>query len=106
MAGASLASTLAAQPGLSVTLLEREAQCGVHATGRSAALYLPSYGPPGIRALTQGSGAFYTSPPTGFAEHPLLTPRGALHVAWASDNISPTAATNRLDALEQDVACV
>ncbi len=102
MAGASLASTLAAQPGLSVTLLEREAQCGVHATGRSAALYLPSYGPPGIRALTQGSGAFYTSPPTGFAEHPLLTPRGALHVAWASDDISPTAATNRLDALEQE----
>ncbi|SCC92416.1 FAD dependent oxidoreductase [Thiomonas sp. X19] len=102
IAGASLASMLAVQPGLTVTLLEREAQCGMHATGRSAALYMPSYGPPGIRALTLGSGAFYTRPPTGFAEHPLLTPRGALHAAWAYDDISLTAATSRLDALERD----
>ena len=96
MAGASLAYELAVTHAMTVTLLERESQCGVHATGRSAALYMPSYGPPGIRALTRGSGGFYTHPPAGFAQHPLLTPRGALHVAWDDDESDATAAPARL----------
>ena len=79
IAGASLAWRLAGQR--SVLLLERESQPGYHSTGRSAALYLESYGPAGVRALTRASGHFYRKPPTGFAEHPLISPRGALYVA-------------------------
>ena len=104
IAGASLAYVLAQRHGVDVTLLEREAQCGAHATGRSAALYMPSYGPPGIRALTIGSGAFYTKPPSGFSEHALLSPRGAMHVAWSRDDppVTTADANEKLDALERD----
>lgn len=79
IAGASLAGWLA--PHARVTVLEREAQPGHHSTGRSAALYMASYGTPQVRALTQASRAFLDAPPPGFAEHPLLAPRGAMMVA-------------------------
>jgi len=64
-----------------VLVLEREAQPGVHSTGRSAALFSESYGKPQIRALTRASRAFFERPPRGFVEHALLEPRGALVVA-------------------------
>jgi len=64
-----------------VTVLERESQPGYHSTGRSAALFMESYGTPQVRALTLASRAFLESPPPGFAEHPLLAPRGAMMVA-------------------------
>jgi D-arginine dehydrogenase len=64
-----------------VTLLEREDQPGYHATGRSAAQFMESYGTAQVRALTMASRAFFEHPPEGFAEHPILTPRGALLVA-------------------------
>ncbi|MES2936371.1 MAG: FAD-binding oxidoreductase [Pseudomonadota bacterium] len=64
-----------------VLLLEREAQPGYHSTGRSAALFFESYGTAQVRALTCASRAFFDAPPPGFAEHPLLGPRGALVVA-------------------------
>jgi D-arginine dehydrogenase len=67
-----------------VLLLEREAQPGMHSTGRSAAMFMESYGPPQARALTRASRAFYTAPPAGFAETPILAPRGALYVGWAA----------------------
>lgn len=79
IAGASVACWLA--PHAQVVVLEREAQPGHHSTGRSAALYMASYGTPQVRALTQASRAFLESPPPGFAEHPLLSPRGAMMVA-------------------------
>ncbi|MBL8384151.1 MAG: FAD-binding oxidoreductase [Burkholderiales bacterium] len=79
IAGASLAFRLASQA--SVILLERESHPGYHATGRSAAMFMESYGPTGVRALTRASRAFYEAPPPGFADHPILTPRGALYVA-------------------------
>lgn len=63
-----------------VLLLERESQPGYHSTGRSAALFMESYGTPQVRALTMASRAFLQQPPEGFAEHPLLSPRGALMV--------------------------
>lgn len=78
IAGASIAYWLA--PHASVILLERESQPGYHSTGRSAALYMESYGPPQVRALTCASRAFFDHPPAGFTEHPLLTPRGALFI--------------------------
>src|SRR5688572_17937183 len=62
-------------------LLERESQPGYHSTGRSAALFMESYGTPQVRALTMASRAFLEDPPAGFTEHPLLTPRGAMMVA-------------------------
>ena len=79
IAGASLAYRLADER--SVLLLERESQPGYHATGRSAAMFMESYGPPAVRALTRASRAFYEQPPDGFGEAPLLTPRGVLYLA-------------------------
>jgi D-arginine dehydrogenase len=79
MAGASLAWRLAGHAR--VVLVEAESQPGVHATGRSAAMFMESYGPPGARALTRASRAFYQHPPAGFTDVPLLAPRGALYVA-------------------------
>lgn len=82
IAGASAAYELAAHG--SVALLERESQPGAHATGRSAALYSQTYGNAVIRALSIGSWGFYDAPPRGFADHPLLSPRGTMFVGNAS----------------------
>ncbi|HZW14434.1 MAG TPA: FAD-dependent oxidoreductase [Noviherbaspirillum sp.] len=79
IAGASIAYWLA--PHVRVVLLERESQPGYHSTGRSAALFMESYGPPQVRALTCASRAFLENPPPGFTDHPILSPRGALMVA-------------------------
>jgi D-arginine dehydrogenase len=79
IAAASVAHWLA--PHARVLMLERESQPGYHSTGRSAALFMESYGTPQVRALTLASRAFFEDPPAGFAEHPLLSPRGALMVA-------------------------
>lgn len=64
-----------------VVLLERESQPGYHATGRSAALFMESYGTPQVCALSKSSRAFFQAPPAGFSEHPLISPRGAVMVA-------------------------
>ncbi|MDO9359119.1 MAG: FAD-binding oxidoreductase [Polaromonas sp.] len=64
-----------------VALLERESQPGYHSTGRSAALFMESYGTAQVRALTMASRAFFENPPAGFSEHPLVSPRGAMMVA-------------------------
>jgi D-arginine dehydrogenase len=79
IAGASIGYWLA--PHGRVILLERESQPGYHATGRSAAMYIASYGTPQVRALTLASRAFFQDPPPGFAEHPVLSSRGAMMVA-------------------------
>ena len=79
IAGASLAWRLA--PHQRVLLLESEAQAGVHSTGRSAAMFMESYGPAQARALTRASRAFYSQPPAGFSEVPILRARGVLYVA-------------------------
>jgi len=79
IAGASVAYWLAAQ-GRTI-VLERESQPGYHATGRSAAQYIASYGPPQARALTRASRAFLERPPQGFVEGAILTARGSMTVA-------------------------
>jgi D-arginine dehydrogenase len=79
MAGAGAAYELA--DGARVLLLEREAAHGHHTTGRSAALFMESYGNAVIRGLTRASRAFFEAPPPGFADYPLLTSRGCLHLA-------------------------
>jgi D-arginine dehydrogenase len=79
MAGASAAYELSTQG--SVLLLEAESQAGYHSTGRSAALFTRNYGTAMVREINGLSSGFFTAPPDGFCEHPLLTPRGALAVA-------------------------
>jgi len=63
-----------------VLLLEREDQPGYHSTGRSAALYSEAYGNAAVRALTTGGRPFFMTPPAGFTEHSILTPRGAMFI--------------------------
>lgn len=87
MAGASTAWQLAQSGGdtpPSVLVLERESQPGYHTTGRSAALFEEHYGPAQVQALTRASRAFYDAPPAGFAEAPILSPRGVLYVGTAA----------------------
>lgn len=79
IAGASVAYRLAAEAG--TVLLERESQPGYHTTGRSAAMFMETYGTPAIQALTRTSRAFYEHPPAVFGDAPILTPRGVLYVA-------------------------
>lgn len=83
IAGASAAAHLAVDR--SVVLLEREDQPGYHASGRSAALFSEAYGNAVVRALSVASRPFLDAPPQGFADHPLLSPRGAMHVGDAND---------------------
>jgi D-arginine dehydrogenase len=79
IAGAAAGFFLA--PHLKVLLVEQESQPGFHSTGRSAALFMESYGTPQVRALTRASRAFFEAPPEGFSEHPVLGARGAMMVA-------------------------
>lgn len=85
IAGASAAAEIAASGDRRVLLLEMESQPGYHATGRSAAMYEPCDGAPLVRALTRASGGFFANPPEGFAEAPLLSPRGVLMLAYPGD---------------------
>ncbi|MGI9325377.1 MAG: NAD(P)/FAD-dependent oxidoreductase [Pseudomonadales bacterium] len=80
IAGASIASEIAAD--LRVLLLERESQPGYHATGRSAAAFIPSYGHnnPSLRGLTLASYAFLSQPPSAFCNVALLRRRSLLTV--------------------------
>ncbi len=64
-----------------VLLVEQERLLAHHATGRSAALYIPSYGAPNLVALSRAGGEFFTSPPPTLSDHSLLSPRGALFLA-------------------------
>ncbi len=104
MAGASLAWRLA-RAGAAVLVLERESQPGYHSTGRSAALFMESYGTPQVRALTRASRAFYTHPPAGFCSHPLLHPRGVLHVARTGQQalLDEALAAYRAEGLQADL---
>lgn len=96
IAGASFAHALA--PHARVLLLERESQPGMHSTGRSAAMFMASYGPPQVRALTRASRAFYQQPPAGFADTPILSARGALYVGWQGQEAALDAMLSELRA--------
>ena len=81
IAGCSVAYFLA--PHAKVRVLEREDFPGMHSTGRSAALFNETYGPPQVLALTRASRAFFERPPGGFTDAPILTPRGSLTIGSA-----------------------
>jgi D-arginine dehydrogenase len=83
IAGASLGAQIAG--AASTALIEAETHCGVHATGRSAAFWLESYGGPVVAQLTAASRGFLERPPADFSQAGFLSPRGAVHVsqdAW------------------------
>ena len=102
MAGASAAYFLA--PHANVLILEREAQPGYHATGRSAALYSETYGNAVVRAITTASRPFYFDPPEGFSPYPLVTPRGALIVGAAADHDTLRQTLDSMRALVPNIA--
>ena len=79
IAGASIGHELARKSR--VVMVEAEARPGVQSTGRSAALFAPTYGGRAIRALTRASRAFFDRPPEGFCDHALLRQRGCLYPA-------------------------
>jgi D-arginine dehydrogenase len=80
MAGVSVAFELA-DAGAEVVLLEAEAQLAHHTTGRSAAMYLPAYGNPVVRALTRASLVDFSRLAERFELPPLLSPRAELWIA-------------------------
>jgi D-arginine dehydrogenase len=77
IAGVSIACELAAEAR--VVLAEAEVELARHTTGRSAAIYAPSYGGPLVRQLTAESGPLF---PAG-----VLTPRTVLWVAVDDDGV-------------------
>jgi D-arginine dehydrogenase len=83
IAGVSVAYELSAH--CSVVLLEQENQPAYHTTGRSAAMFLASYGSPHVRALTAASRPVFD------AVGALLRPRPLLWVA-PPDQLDPLAA--------------
>jgi len=113
IAGASAGAALAKRAR--VAIFEREPVHAYHTTGRSAAMWTALYGNDVIRALTVASRPFYDHPPSGFAEHPLLTPRPGVYFAGRAnlaslDGIDDGAAelgivTRRLDAAEIEQTC-
>jgi D-arginine dehydrogenase len=94
IAGASIAYELARS--CRVCVVEGETRPGYHATGRSAALFAPSYGGREIRALTRASLAFFRDPGRAFGEQPLLSPRGCMYVARDDQRV-------RLEAMVRDL---
>ena len=77
--GATIAAHLA--PHLRLAMVEREDEFCRHTTGRSAAMFVPSYGGPAVRSLTAASADFFFHPPAAIAS--VLRPRAVLHVARA-----------------------
>ncbi|GAA2995606.1 Glycine/D-amino acid oxidase (deaminating) [Actinokineospora diospyrosa] len=90
IAGISVAAELAEHR--SVLLVEAEPELARHSTGRSAALYAPSYGGPVVRALTAASRPLF---PDG-----VLTARPML---WVGD-VSGILATGAADEVTADEA--
>lgn len=91
MAGASVAYRLSLA-GASVVVLEQESQPGYHSTGRSAAMFMETYGTAHTRALTRASRDFFLNPPAGFTDHPILTPRSVMYIAQAGQEAMLEAA--------------
>ena len=102
MAGAAAGAHLAAQRH--VVLLERESQPGYHSTGRSAAVFTETYGNRAIRVLTGAGREFYLAGvEDGFAEHPILKPRGALMFARPGQEAQLDEAWDDLSSLDPRV---
>src|SRR5690554_1219632 len=78
IAGLSLAYRIAGRGRALV--IEAESQPGYHTSGRSAAMFMESYGTPTIQALTRAGRRFLATLPAGFVENALLVDRGVLYL--------------------------
>lgn len=78
IAGASLGAELG--DASRIGIIEAESHCAVHATGRSAAFWLESYGGPKVAPLSAASRAFLERPRADFSERGFLRQRGAVHL--------------------------
>jgi len=96
IAGASIACELAAHAR--VIVAEQESRPDYHTSGRSAAMYIESYGNAPVRALTAASRALFETPPAGFTDYPLLIPRGCLTLARADQVDALDVLTEQLSA--------
>jgi len=79
IAGASLGAEIADKRA--TLIVEAEEHCGFHATGRSAAFWLESYGGPKVGLLSAASRPFLELPPQDFSEASFLRTRGAVHLS-------------------------
>ena len=101
IAGASLGAEIAGKRR--TLIIEAEAQCGYHSTGRSAAFWLESYGGEQVALLTSASRPFLANPPADFSDCGFLHDRGALHISegeWPEIPPSVTAWRIPRDELE------
>jgi D-arginine dehydrogenase len=83
-------------PQSRLVVVEQEDAPGRHASGRSAAMFMGTYGGDAARRLAVASKPFFDAPPQGFADHPLLTARGHLMIASADQLPALDAAAARL----------
>lgn len=97
IAGISLGFELAADRR--VLVVEAEPTLAYHTTGRSAAMFLETYGGPAIRALTTGSRDYFTNPP----DQPLLTPLAMLYLARPGSGSAITTLYREVRSLVSDV---
>jgi len=93
IAGLSAAYFLSQQAR--VVVLEKEAHCGYHSSGRSAAVFIEAYENAPVCTLTQTSKPFFLTPPDGFTDYPLMHVIGGLTV------IKPDQERAAQDYLEQ-----
>ncbi|GLZ39558.1 FAD-dependent oxidoreductase [Actinokineospora sp. NBRC 105648] len=110
IAGVSVAAELA--PHRSVLLVEAEPELARHTTGRSAAVYLPSYGGPVVRALTAasrdafGDGVLTPRPMLwlGSAEEVAAAPSVEVVDAATALELCPVLRPDRVEAFAVDAA--
>lgn len=103
VAGLGAAYNLAGDADV-IVLEACEAPC-TQTSGRSAAVYLTTYGPKGVIDLSIQSGPFYRDPPDGFGETPLLTPRGELHLDDQNgEMLGPKVAAGEIEEVSIDEA--
>lgn len=100
IAGVSAAFELVAT-GRSVVLLEREPQLAHHTTGRSAAVFLESYGPPPVRALSKASRPLFAAAADTLGVEDALTPRQSLWLAPSGQEAQLQRMLDELPGLER-----
>src|SRR3954454_164728 len=86
--GASLGAEIAGKRR--TLIIEAEAHCGYHSTGRSAAFFLESYGGAEVARLSTASRDFLDQPPDDFAERGFLHTRGDLHLTRGELPVLPS----------------
>jgi D-arginine dehydrogenase len=109
IAGITLAAQLSADRR--VVLVEQEAHIASHTTGRSAAMFIESYGSPEIRVLTVASRADFDAACDDPDNPPLLRPRGLVWCVRAhqrgqlDDLLVEVPSLKRLDASALTEVC-